>query len=189
MSNLPNGVSAHDTFNRVSQIIDCESLRGFLTNHGRDILDVLAEKQICLDGKKLRGRSPSSRGNKGLYIVNAWVSENRLCIGQQMVHDKSNEIGAIPELLREMDLTEAVVTVDAIGCQKSIARQISGQKGHWAALRPKDEASATMTCSCKRGFAERVFHACIQVYARCPGWKVGNSVKNCSFSPIFALLL
>lgn len=70
-------------------MIDCESLKGCLTNHGRDILDVLAEKQICLDGKKLRVQSPQSRSNKGLYIVNAWVSENRLCIGQQKVCDKT----------------------------------------------------------------------------------------------------
>ena len=128
---LPNGVPAHDTFNRVFQIIDCEHLRGCLTSHGRDILDVLAEKQICLDGKKLRGHSPQSRGNKGLYIVNAWVSENRLCIGQQKVCDKSNEIEALPQLLAEIDITDAVVSVDAMGCQKHIARQIKGQNGHY----------------------------------------------------------
>jgi len=86
---LPNGIPSHDTFNRVFQILDCEILKECLTKHGRELLDVLAEKQICLDGKKLRGQSPQSRGNKGLYIVNAWVSENRLCIGQQKVCDKT----------------------------------------------------------------------------------------------------
>lgn len=94
-------------------------------------MDVLAEKQICLDGKKLRGHSPHSRGNKGLYSVNAWVSENRLCIGQHRVCDKSNEIDAIPKLLEEMDIIDAVVTVDAMGCQKHIARQIIKQNGHY----------------------------------------------------------
>ncbi len=128
---LPNGVPSHDTFNRVFQILDCEILKGCLTRHGKELLDVLAEKQICLDGKKLRGHSPQSRGNKGLYIVNAWVSENRLCIGQHRVCQKSNEIDAIPGLLAEIDITDAVVTVDAMGCQKHIARQITKQNGHY----------------------------------------------------------
>ena len=75
---LSNGVPSHDTFNRVFQILDCELLRKCLTDYGKDIMDVLAEKQICLDGKKLRGQNPTSRGNKGLYILNAWVSENKL---------------------------------------------------------------------------------------------------------------
>lgn len=119
------------TINKVFQLIDSESFREYLGTHGRDILDVLAEKQICLDGKTLSGHSPQSRSNSGLYIVNAWVSKNRLRIGQQKVCDKSNEIEAIPSLLSELDITEAVVTVDAMGCQKSIAHQIMEQKGRY----------------------------------------------------------
>jgi hypothetical protein len=86
-----------------------------LTDCGKDIIDILSEKQICLDGKKLRGENPQSRGNKGLYIVNAWVAENKLCIGQERVVDKSNEIDAIPKLLKEIDITDSVVTIDAMG--------------------------------------------------------------------------
>mgnify|MGYP003708948823 CR=1 FL=1 len=128
---LPNGVPSHDTFNRVFQILDCEVLKGCLVKHGEGLLEVLAEKQICVDGKKLRGCNPQSRGNRGLYIVNAWVSENRLCIGQQKVCDKSNEIDAIPKLLAEIDITDAVVTMDAMGCQKEIARQVTERQGHY----------------------------------------------------------
>lgn len=77
---LPNGVPSHDTFNRVFQILDCEVLRKCLTDYGKELIDILSEKQICLDGKKLKGVSPTSRGNKGLFIVNAWLSEHRLLL-------------------------------------------------------------------------------------------------------------
>lgn len=128
---LPNGVPSHDTFNRVFQLLDCGVLRQCLNDYGKSLIDILAEKQICLDGKKLRGVSPTSRGNEGLFIVNAWVSENKICVGQQRVDDKSNEIEAIPALLKSIDLTDAVVSIDAIGCQKEIAVQIKQQKGHY----------------------------------------------------------
>lgn len=128
---LPNGVPSHDTFNRVFQLIDPKVLGQSLQSYGKDIVSVLAEKQICIDGKKLKGVSPKSRGNKGFYLVNAWVSENRLCVGQAKVQDKHNEIMAIPQLLKEIDIQQAVVTIDAIGCQKEIATQIKEQQGHY----------------------------------------------------------
>jgi predicted transposase YbfD/YdcC len=128
---LPKGVPSHDTFNRVFQLIDKQFLRDCLAAHGRDILDILSEKQIAIDGKKLKGVSPTSKGNSGLYIVNAWVSENRLCIGQEKIEQKSNEIIAIPNVLKQIDLTEAVVSIDAIGCQTAIAKQIKSQEGHY----------------------------------------------------------
>jgi predicted transposase YbfD/YdcC len=130
-TDLANGIPSHDTFNRVFSTIEPELLRQCLNSYGKDIVGTLSEKQICLDGKKLRGVSPSSRGNKGLYIVNAWVSENRLCIGQKKVDDKSNEITAIPRLIEELDITEATVSIDAIGCQHEIAGQITGKGGHY----------------------------------------------------------
>jgi hypothetical protein len=79
---LPNGVPSADTFERVFKKLKPESLASCLAKYGKEILDGLAEKQTVLDGKKLRGVSPSSKGNNGLYILNAWVSENRICAGQ-----------------------------------------------------------------------------------------------------------
>lgn len=128
---LPYGVPSHDTFNRVFQILNVDVFRKCLSNHGHSLIDILAEKQICIDGKKLKGVSPTTRGNDGLYIVNAWLSENKLCVGQQKVEGKSNEIKAIPELLKALDIKEATVTIDAVGCQKSIAKQIVSQEGHY----------------------------------------------------------
>ncbi len=87
---LPNGIPSHDTFNRVLQLIAPNTLSDVLIAEGQVLLDTIQEKQICLDGKKIKGVSPHSKGNKGLYILNAWVSENKLCIGQEKVGEKSN---------------------------------------------------------------------------------------------------
>ncbi|KAK9667468.1 hypothetical protein QE152_g41345, partial [Popillia japonica] len=93
-------------------------------HYGKELLEGLNEKQIVLDGKKLKGVSPTGTGNKGFYILNARVSENRFCVGQSGVDDKSNEITAIPEVLSSIDITGSVVSIDAIGTQKDIADQI-----------------------------------------------------------------
>jgi DDE_Tnp_1-associated len=66
---LPNGIPSHDTFNRVFQIIDYQALDTCLGLYGKELLDIIAEKQICIDGKKLRGVTPTKRGNQGLYIL------------------------------------------------------------------------------------------------------------------------
>jgi len=138
---LSRGIPAHDTFNRVFQLIDPKVLREYLTQHGKAIIGELSEKQICLDGKKLKGVSPHTQGNAGLYIVNAWVSENRLCMGQQRVEDKSNEGQALLPLLSQLELSEAIVTIDAAGCQPGVAQQIIDQKGHYLlALKANQES-------------------------------------------------
>ena len=148
---LPNGIPSHDTFRRIFQLLDSKEIKKILTAHGHDILDVLAQKQICIDGKKLGGVSPTSKGNQGLYLVNAWVGENRLCVGQEKVADKSNEITAIPALLRQLDLTDAVVSIDAMGCQTQIAQQIYEQKGHYllALKANQGELLAEVECAFK----------------------------------------
>lgn len=128
---LPNGIPSHDTFNRVLQLIDPELFSRFIQEDGASLLDHVAEHVINLDGKKIRGVSPHSRGNRGLYILSAWVGEHNLCIGQLKVEDKSNEITAIPQVLREIDLVGNMVTIDAIGCQKEIAQQIDGEEGYY----------------------------------------------------------
>jgi predicted transposase YbfD/YdcC len=128
---LPNGIPSHDTFRRVFINLNPDLLRTCLTDFGKAIIEVLSEKQICIDGKKLRGVSPATRGTKGLHILHAWVAENRLCIGQERVDDKSNEITAIPALLNQIDITDAVASIDAIGCRRAIAKQIVNQKGNY----------------------------------------------------------
>jgi hypothetical protein len=128
---LPNGVPSHDTFRRVFSLLEPDILRRCLNDYGKDVIGLSAEKQICPDGKKLRGVSSTSRGNTGMYIVNAWVSENRLCVGQKKVEDRSNEITAIPSLIEKLYITDAVVSIDAIGCRREIATQITTKGGHY----------------------------------------------------------
>lgn len=124
---LPHGIPSHDTFNRVLQLIDPKHLSECLDKDGSALLGSLAGKQLAIDGKKLKGVSPKSKGNSGLYILNAWVCENRLCVGQEKVEDKSNEITAIPTLLNQLEIEGSVVSIDAIGCQTSIADHLIEQ--------------------------------------------------------------
>jgi predicted transposase YbfD/YdcC len=128
---LPNGIPSHDTFNRVFQLLEPSELSKLLAEDGRRLLGSIAEKQLILDGKKLRGENPKSKGNKGLYILNAWIGENKLCIGQRRVDAKSNEITAIPELLEDIEIAGSIVTIDAIGCQKKIAEKIKSKSADY----------------------------------------------------------
>ena len=121
---LPNGIPSHDTFNRVLQLIDPECLNESLQGDAEQLIESIRGKLVSLDGKKMRGVSPTSRGNKGLYILSAWVGEYRLCLGQKKVKDKSNEMTAIPELIDALDLRGSTVSIDAIGCQTKIGQKI-----------------------------------------------------------------
>ncbi len=121
---LPNGLPSHDTFNRVLQLIDPKQLSVCLSEDAGKLIASLEGKLVNFDGKKMKGVSPKSRGNKGLFILSAWVGEHRLCIGQQKVLGKSNEITAIPDLIDTLDLRGSTISIDAIGCQTEIAEKI-----------------------------------------------------------------
>jgi predicted transposase YbfD/YdcC len=129
---LPEGIPCHDTFERV---FDCINPRAFAAAFSR-WMQALAEAtglhHIAIDGKTLR-RSGSARRDLGpLHLVSAWASENHLALGQVAVDSKSNEITAIPELLELLELRGAVVTIDAMGCQKAIAQKIIDRGGDYA---------------------------------------------------------
>jgi len=121
---MSKGIPSHDTFNRVFRLLSPQGLEESLGKDGQSLLDHLDQKQICFDGKRLRGASPHSKGSAGLYILNAWVAENRLCIGQEKVGEKSNEITAIPKLLNQLEVQGSTISIDAIGCQRNIASLI-----------------------------------------------------------------
>jgi len=124
---LSKGIPTHDTFNRVLQKLSPKELGDILTSNGEDLIKQIAEKHIAIDGKKIKGVSPKSRGNRGLYILNAWVSKWNICIGQKRIEDKKNEISEIPALLESIDIQSSIVSIDAIGCQKGICKQIINQ--------------------------------------------------------------
>jgi predicted transposase YbfD/YdcC len=121
---VPGSTPSHATFNRIFQKIDPQSLTKCLAEDGQRLIDHVKNQLINIDGKKQKGSAPKSRGNHGLFILNAWVGEHGVCIGQTKVVDKSNEITAIPELLDQLELSGNIVSIDAVGCQHKIADQI-----------------------------------------------------------------
>lgn len=120
-----------DTFERLMSAVEPAEIERCLIQYGRQFLDSLAEKQVVIDGKKLRGTSPKARGTKGDYLMNAYVSDNHIMIGQLQLKDKENEIVAIPQLIEKLDIEEAVVSIDAIGTQVNIAQDILDKKAHY----------------------------------------------------------
>jgi hypothetical protein len=121
---LPNGVPSDDTFERVFKSIVPDELESYLRKYANHILTSPAENQIVIDGQKLRGVSPTTCGNWGLHLLNVWVSENRFCIAQEKVENKSNEITAIPHAIEKIDITDAAVSIDTMGTQSDIAELI-----------------------------------------------------------------
>lgn len=84
---------------------------------------------VAIDGKTLRHSFDTSKGQRPLHLVSAWVAEHHISLGQVATEEKSNEITAIPELLDQIDIEGAIVTIDAMGCQKEIATKVTGKNG------------------------------------------------------------
>lgn len=128
---LPNGIPSHDTFNRVFARINPEEFeRSFF-----EWVSGLTKKitgVVAIDGKTVRRSYDKTEGKKALHLVSAWAAENRLVLAQVATTKKSNEITAIPKLLRLLDLSGCIVTIDAMGTQKLIAKQIKEQNGDYA---------------------------------------------------------
>jgi predicted transposase YbfD/YdcC len=121
---LPNGIPSHDTFGRVFSLLDPAAFqRGFLTWVSA-LVQATDGRLVAIDGKTLRRSFDTASGKGALHLVSAWATENRLVLGQQAVDAQSNEITAIPELLKLLDLSGAIVTLDAMGCQKAVAAQV-----------------------------------------------------------------
>ena len=126
---LEHGIPSHDTISRVFRALKPQAFEAAF----REWVGVLTERlglaQIAIDGKTLRRSHDRHSARSALHLVSAWCVQNRLLLGQQAVDGKSNEITAIPELLKLLELKGAIVTIDAMGCQKEIAQQIVAAKG------------------------------------------------------------
>jgi len=127
---LPAGIPSHDTFNRVFAALDPEELeKGFVAWVG-SIAKLTAGEVVAIDGKALCGtREPGTKAI--VHMVSAWAEGNGLVLGQRKVDEKSNEITAIPKLLDALALSGTVVTIDAMGCQRSIAAKIVEKKADY----------------------------------------------------------
>lgn len=126
---LPEGIPAHDTFERLFARLDPRVFTQCGVAWLRAVAEVLGVDQIAIDGKTLRGSASSKLGP--LHLVSAWATQAKLTLGEVAVDGKSNEITAIPKLLELLDLKGALVTIDAIGCQKGIAAQIVAGGGDY----------------------------------------------------------
>jgi len=128
---LPGGIPSHDTFGRVFSLIDPEKFGECLMSWIREIFPCSETDIIAIDGKTARRSHDRANGKSAIHMVNAWAVKNHLVLGQVKTEDKSNEITAIPELLKLIDIKGCVVTTDAMGCQKEIAKQIAEQEGDY----------------------------------------------------------
>jgi predicted transposase YbfD/YdcC len=120
--NLRNGIPSHDTFNRLLAALDPEKFLDCFLRWTQSLRQAVPQEIVALDGKALRGALNRDQSVK--YVVSAWAESNHLVLGQLKVADKSNEITAVPALLRVLELSGCIVTIDAMGCQKKIAREI-----------------------------------------------------------------
>jgi predicted transposase YbfD/YdcC len=128
---LPNGIPSHDTLGRVFAALDPDALEAVLQAFVRDLAGDSAGKHIAIDGKTLRRSFDRAAEQNAIHMVTAWVHENHAAFGQVKVDEKSNEITAVPKLLELLNLQEATVTIDAMGCQKEIAEQIVAGGGDY----------------------------------------------------------
>lgn len=125
---LANGIPSHDTFARVFRLINTEALESACHQWLAGLVGRVAGV-VAIDGKSVRGARDGDK--HPLHIVSAWASEQSLLLGQVRTQDKSNEITAIPELLKLLSIEGCIVTIDAMGCQKSIAKGIITSKAQY----------------------------------------------------------
>ena len=128
---LPNGIPSHDTFCRVFSAIDADAFQASFFMWLKAVIKMFPENVIAIDGKSIKASRRVRSGLKALHIVNAWSCANGISLGQMRVDDKTNEITVIPEILQKLCIEGAIVTLDAMGCQKAIAEQIVAQKGDY----------------------------------------------------------
>lgn len=128
---LPNGIPSHDTLGRVFGLLDAKQLQSSFLSWTQSLVKVTGGEIIAVDGKTLRRSHDRSKRKKAIHMVSAWASMNAVVLGQVKTDEKSNEITAIPALLEQLLLKGSTVTIDAMGCQREIAKQIVTQEGEY----------------------------------------------------------
>lgn len=128
---LPNGIPSHDTFGRVFRLLSAVAFEACFSDWVNAVNQVTSGQVIAIDGKEIRHSMDGQLGKKAIHLVSAWASANRLILTQRKVDSKTNEITVIPELLDALELAGCIVTIDAMGCQKEIARKIIERKADY----------------------------------------------------------
>jgi predicted transposase YbfD/YdcC len=125
---LENGIPSHDTFNRVFARLDAKQFEACFISWIRAVAKIKNGEVVAFDGKLPRGSRDKAIGKGAIDMVSAWATESQIALGQVKVDEKSNEITAIPELLSMLELSGCIVTIDAMGCQTEIIKQIVVEK-------------------------------------------------------------
>lgn len=128
---LRHGIPSHDTIGRFFRCLNPEEFGARFREWTSHICERIAGEVVAVDGKQLRRSKDGVLGKAGIYMVNVWASENGLSLAQQKVDNHSNEITAIPELLRLLDIEGQIITIDAIGCQTDIVEVITAQQADY----------------------------------------------------------
>lgn len=128
---LEHGIPSHDTFGDVFAAIDPEMFRSCFMKWVEEIRQKISGEIVAIDGKTICGSKNIPNNKKAVHIVSAWAAQNGLVLGEVAVNDKSNEITAIPALLKMLELSGCIVTIDAMGTQKEIAKEIIESKADY----------------------------------------------------------
>ena len=121
---LPNGIPSHDTFNNVFNKLSAKNFQECFIKWVQQVIELTSGEVVAVDGKRLRRSYDRQSGKGAIHMVSAWASENQIVLGQVKTAEKSNEITAIPELLKLLNIKGCTITIDAAGCQKNIAQDI-----------------------------------------------------------------
>ena len=128
---LPNGIPSHDTIGDFFARVNPQQLQDCFIKWVNLLFEITHGEIVAIDGKTLRRSFDNSNERKAIHMINAWACKSHLVLGQFKTKEKSNEITAIPELLKLLDLEGCTVTIDAMGCQKNIAEKIINAKADY----------------------------------------------------------
>lgn len=152
-----NGIPSHDVLGKVFAALDPVQFNSCFTDWVNSISELTSGEVIAIDGKTIRGSDSKQSGKSALHVVSAYASGNRLCLGQETVDEKSNEITAIPALLKLLTIKDCIVTIDAMGCQKAIAGAIIDSQADYILMvkdnqkELKEQVEKVLSLSCKTG--------------------------------------
>lgn len=138
---LPHGIPSHDTFAGVFARLDPKQFQECFLNWVKSISKITHNEIVAIDGKTLRHSYDEGGEKAAIHMVSAWATSQKLVLGQVKVEEKSNEITAIPELLKVLDLNGCIVTIDAMGCQREIVKLIKEQGGDYIITLKKNQNS------------------------------------------------
>ena len=154
---LPHGIPSHDTFGRVFAQIDPDQFQQSFMSWVQAICQLSHGQVIAVDGKTLRRSHDKTNGKSAIHMVSAWASANGMVLGQVKTDEKSNEITAIPELIKTLEIEGCIITIDAMGCQKNISKAII-DKGADYVLALKDN-QGTLHDNVELFFQDNLNHA------------------------------